>query len=68
MHALADIPCGGMAWMPTLLEEVEAAGRPGFRYLGMDVARTVVQKNKEVFAERPNWRFGVLDMSTQVGG
>lgn len=54
-----------MAWMPSLLGELQAI-RPGFRYLGLDVARMVIARNKEAFASQPNWSFGVLDMSTQA--
>ena len=43
-----------MVWMPLVLEEV-AKSKPGFRFLGLDIARPVVDALKTDFADRPNW-------------
>lgn len=64
LHSLVDIPCGAMAWMHLLLNELEES-RPGFRYLGLDIARQVVEQNKQAYADKKNWAFEVLDMSSQ---
>ena len=51
---MIDVPCGGMVWMPSVLEAI-AKTKPSFRYLGLDIARTVVDGLKVNFADRPNW-------------
>lgn len=53
-----------MAWMPLLLERVQAA-RPRFRYLGLDIAASVVAQNKRAFAAQRRWRFDTFDLSAQ---
>lgn len=43
--SLIDVGCGTMFWQPALLQEVWAA-RPGFRYLGVDIAAAVLEQNR----------------------
>lgn len=44
IDSMIDVPCGGMTWMPLVLEEAEIK-RPGFRYLGLDIARKVIDRD-----------------------
>lgn len=44
IQSMIDVPCGAMMWMPLVLEEV-AARKPQFRYLGLDIARNLVEAN-----------------------
>ena len=39
LNSLADVPCGGMHWMPTLLRDLRDDIH-GFSYLGIDIARS----------------------------
>lgn len=64
VHSMIDVPCGAMAWMPLLLEQVEKQ-QPGFRYLGLDIARPVIEANKATFRDKPNWRFEAKDMTSE---
>ncbi|KAL4424079.1 hypothetical protein ABPG75_001380 [Micractinium tetrahymenae] len=64
VNSMIDVPCGAMAWMPLLLEEVERT-RPKFRYLGLDIAASVVAQNKRAFAAKAAWRFDSFDLSAQ---
>ncbi len=38
--SMIDAPCGGMNWMPLVLDTIEQSYAPNFRYLGIDVAET----------------------------
>ena len=44
LNAMIDAPCGAMAWQTPLLNHLVHT-KPGFRYLGIDVVKHVVQKN-----------------------
>ncbi len=63
-RSMIDVPCGGMAWMPLVLEQVERK-QPGFRYLGLDIARPVIEANKVTFRNKTNWKFDVKDMTRE---
>lgn len=64
MESMIDVPCGAMAWMPLMLGEVERK-KPHFRYLGLDIARSVIEANQEAFRNRTNWKFDVKDMTAE---
>lgn len=51
-----------MAWMPLVLDEV-ARSKPDFKYLGLDIARPVIDANKVTFRDKANWQFDVKDMT-----
>lgn len=46
-----DAPCGSMAWMPMVLEQV-----PNITYTGIDVACNLITEHQVNFASRNNWR------------
>lgn len=63
LNSLLDVPCGAMAWMPLFLAELEAS-RPGFRYMGLDIARSVVEGNQQRFGSgATNWTFAVHNLA-----
>lgn len=62
VQAMIDAPCGAMVWMPLVLEHLP----PDFRYLGLDITRSVIQANRVKFASKPNWRFDVADLSASA--
>ena len=64
VNALIDSPCGGMLWMPTVIDRVHHF-IPKFRYLGVDVVPSVIAKHKAKFASKPWYNFVVMDMSSQ---
>ena len=49
LNAMIDAPCGAMAWQTPLLNHLVHT-KPGFRYLGIDVVKHVVQKNSNRFS------------------
>jgi len=59
---MLDAACGGMLWMPDLLQNLTAQ-IPGFQYMGVDVVHTLVVKHRQTFANHSNWRFLTCDFS-----
>ncbi|KAG2422777.1 hypothetical protein HXX76_015797 [Chlamydomonas incerta] len=51
VQSMVDAPCGSMAWMPLVLEQV-----PNVTYTGMDVACNLIAEHQINFANRTNWR------------
>lgn len=62
IRSLVDVSCGAMAWMPILLNELN----PGFIFAGLDITPSVIENNKIVFRNIPNWRFAVFDITTDI--
>ncbi|KAG2422776.1 hypothetical protein HXX76_015796 [Chlamydomonas incerta] len=60
IKSLLDAPCGSLAWMPLVLEQV-----PDITYTGMDVACDVIAGHQVAFANRTNWRFYCADVCHQ---
>jgi len=63
IRSMLDVPCGGMTWQPLFLDQL-AATQPRFKYLGLDIARPVIERNRQQFRGKP-WKFDVLDMTRQ---
>ena len=63
-----DAPCGGMAWVPKLLETIESQPEifPQFHYTGIDVAPNVIAKSKIEFQSKSNWSFYNIDMTSWI--
>lgn len=59
-----DAPCGGMAWMPSVIEEVEKRS-PNFKYTGYDVACNVISRVQGTHMLRRNWDFDCVDVSSR---
>ena len=43
---MIDAPCGAMAWQDVFLKEIWST-RPQFKYIGLDVTRSVVAANRK---------------------
>ena len=71
VSGIVDAPCGAMAWQESLVNQLQHA-IPGFRYLGLDVVQSVVERNRARFVSRPNVTFVEADLtrpeSVQVKG
>ena len=71
LSGIVDAPCGAMAWQESLVNQLQHA-IPGFRYLGLDVVHSVVEKNRARFVSWPNVTFVEADLtkpeSVQVKG
>jgi len=60
---IADIPCGDMAWMPTLVSSLEQNDNFNYtvHYHGYDVVPQIVAANKKRFAGQTQYTFSQLD-------
>ena len=63
LTSLLDVPCGAMAWQPTMLAEIEAQ-QPGFRFGGLDIVRSVVEDHRARFGGKKTWSFAVHDITS----
>ncbi len=52
ISSMIDAPCGAMEWQTSLLSQL-VYNQPGFRFLGVDVVRSVVERNQQSFSG--NW-------------
>lgn len=59
-----DAPCGGMVWMPHVLEELENKSHVVY-YTGADIVPEVVERVKNEFSNHTNWQFKVHDIAHQ---
>ena len=64
IKSLLDIPCGSLAWMPLLLNNITNE-IPDFRYYGVDVVESVINISKVKYANKKNWKLDVLDITSQ---
>ena len=48
IHGMIDAPCGAMAWQSSLLHQISLQ-RPEFRYLGIDIVKSVIDNNTRRF-------------------
>ena len=62
LNSLADVPCGGMHWMPFLLRDLRD-DVPGFSFHGVDIVRSVIDANQARFANESWMQFEVLDFT-----
>lgn len=53
LYGMIDAPCGAMVWQPSLLRQIQFQ-RPHFRYLGIDVVRSLIHNNTKRFEQRAN--------------
>ena len=51
LQSMIDAPCGAMVWQTPLLHQI-VFNVPGFRFLGIDVVNSVVEKNNQRFAHQ----------------
>lgn len=62
IHSMADVPCGGMHWMPFLLRDLRDDVHE-FSYHGLDIVRSVIQASQARFANESWMQFEVLDFT-----
>jgi hypothetical protein len=62
--SLLDAPCGSMAWMPYLIENI-THDIPIFRYHGVDVVESIINSSKAKYSNKTNWKLEVLDITSQ---
>ena len=62
IDSLADVPCGGMHWMPLLLRDLRDDVH-GFVFHGLDIVRSVIETNQARFANESWMQFEVLDFT-----
>lgn len=62
LTSMVDAPCGGMYWMPTLLRDIRD-DYPDFRFLGIDIVRSVIQANQAKFVNESWMQFAVADFT-----
>ena len=60
--SMADVPCGGMHWQPSLLRDLKDDVRD-FSFLGTDIVRSVIQANEARFSNESWMHFEVLDFT-----
>ena len=61
--SIVDAPCGAMRWQAPMLPQF-AANLPGFRYLGLDVAESVITLNAKRWRHlSPSVRFEHADLT-----
>ena len=62
ISALADVPCGGMHWMPYLLRDLREDVHD-FSYYGIDIVRPIIEASRKKFANESWMHFEVLDFT-----
>ncbi|KAL3156445.1 hypothetical protein ABBQ38_000755 [Trebouxia sp. C0009 RCD-2024] len=62
IRSLADVPCGGMHWMPYLLRDLRDDIQD-FRYYGLDIVRSVIEASQIRFANESWMHFEVFDFT-----
>lgn len=60
---LIDAPCGGMAWMPSVLATINQTN-PNFNYIGIDIVAPVIAANQIRFQNFSNINFFHFDVSS----
>ena len=60
--SMVDAPCGGMLWQKRLLPRIKQ-NMTELRYLGVDVVRSVIDKNKATFLQWPYVTFLQQDLA-----
>ena len=60
--SMADVPCGGMHWMPYLLRDLRGDVH-NFSYHGLDIVRSVIEASQVRFANESWMHFEVLDFT-----
>jgi hypothetical protein len=64
IRSMLDSSCGSMVWMPITLRAI-AATVPDFKFLGTDVACSLIDKHRQAFANETRWGFQCLDYANE---
>ena len=62
INFLADIPCGGMHWMPFLLRDLRDDIH-NFTFVGIDIVPSVIESNQARFANESWMQFEAVDFT-----
>ena len=62
IRSMADVPCGGMHWQPSLLRDLKEDVRD-FTFQGVDIVRSVIEAHQAKFVNHPWMVFEVLDFT-----
>lgn len=62
IKSILDLPCGAMVWMPLLLKNLTNLNTQ-FKYHGIDIVESVVNKSIKKYQNYKNWKFSVMDFT-----
>jgi SAM-dependent methyltransferase len=66
IKSMLDAPCGAMKWMPLLLTNLSLETNHKFKYFGVDVVESVINKSLQKFKNfSDEWKFKVVDLTEQ---
>ena len=66
IKSMLDAPCGSMKWMPLLLTNLSLETNHKFKYCGVDVVESVINKSLYRFKNfSDEWSFKVVDLTEQ---
>jgi hypothetical protein len=60
VQTFLDISCGGMCWLPKVLSL-----RPEMKFIGLDIAHSVIKENQKKFMRNKNWSFDCVNYTKQ---
>lgn len=67
---IVDVPCGDMAWMPNVLDDVAKDFPKGLRYTGLDIVPEAVAANTQKLGGdrggRVTYEFSVFDVTSNM--
>lgn len=63
---LIDAPCGAMKWMSLVIDRVKNHnGNPNFQYVGLDIVKSVIDRNRRTYRRYDDIHFEVKDLSQE---
>jgi hypothetical protein len=63
LNSIVDAPCGGMEWQESLALQLRRI-LPHFRYLGLDAAASVIERNQQHFQANSHVAFCKADLTS----
>lgn len=61
---LIDAPCGVMKWMSLVIDRVKNHnGNPNFQYVGLDIVKSVIDRNRRTYRRYDDIHFEVKYLS-----
>jgi len=66
IRSILDAPCGSFHWMQHVVQNATAEKGPTFKYHGIDIVESVINKSKAIHSQvHPNWKFSLVDITSQ---
>ena len=65
IRSMIDAPCGAMTWQAPMLQELKRRD-PAFRYFGVDIVDSVVQRNAQQLSHLANVSFATMNLETDA--